>query len=119
VFPGRYLNAPAGFYSALIWQRKPAGFRLSGSRYINSAWNSTGWSNKSSRIFDPDSEDDAKQLRHSAKSIIRNICEGAGEFRRAENNRFYRMALRSAEESGGTIKILIEDMARGQFTQKR
>ena len=57
----------------------------------------------------PDSADDVKQLLRSAKSIIRNICEGAGEFRRAEKNRFYRMALRSAEESGGTIRILIED----------
>jgi four helix bundle protein len=57
----------------------------------------------------PASEDDAKQLLRSAKSMIRNICEGAGEFRRPEKNRFYRMALRSAEESGGTINILIED----------
>ena len=57
----------------------------------------------------PASEEDAKQLRRSAKSTIRNICEGAGEFSRAEKTRFYRMALRSAEESAGTIRILIED----------
>ena len=57
----------------------------------------------------PASFDDADQLKRSAKSTVRNICEGAGEFRRAEKTRFYRMALRSAEESGGTLMILIED----------
>ena len=61
------------------------------------------------KLVPPAAEDDIKQLLRSAKSIIRNICEGAGEFRRAEKNRFYRMALRSAEESAGTIKILQMD----------
>jgi four helix bundle protein len=57
----------------------------------------------------PESADDADQLKRSAKSMVRNLCEGAGEYRRAEKARFYRMSLRSAEESGGTIRILIDD----------
>lgn len=54
-------------------------------------------------------DDDCKQLNRASKSIIRNICEGAGEFRRAEKNRFYRMAQRSADECGGIIRIIQDD----------
>lgn len=56
-------------------------------------------------------EDDAKQITRSAKSSVRNICEGSGEFRPVEKARFYRMALRSSQESGGTLRI-IEDETR-------
>jgi four helix bundle protein len=57
-------------------------------------------------------ETDRDQYRRAAKSIIRNICEGAGEFRKAEKARFYRMALRSAEECGGVITTLVEDFKK-------
>jgi four helix bundle protein len=60
-------------------------------------------------IFGGITDDDRDQYLRAAKSIIRNICEGAVEFRRAEKSRFYRMALRSAEECGGSTGILIED----------
>jgi four helix bundle protein len=55
------------------------------------------------------SADDGDQYARAAKSIVRNICEGAGEFRRPEKARFYRIALRSAEECGGIIAMLIDD----------
>ncbi|HEY0672497.1 MAG TPA: four helix bundle protein [Longimicrobiales bacterium] len=66
----------------------------------------------------PESTDDANQYRRAAKSIVRNICEGAGEFRRPEKARFYRMALRSGEECGGIIGMLISDFGeRDAFNQ--
>lgn len=58
----------------------------------------------------PGHDDDADQARRSCKSTVRNICEGGGEFSPREKARFYRMALRSAEETGGTLKILEEDL---------
>jgi four helix bundle protein len=54
----------------------------------------------------PGFEDDAQQLDRSSKSTIRNICEGSGEFKPLEKARFYRMSLRSAQESGGTLRLL-------------
>jgi four helix bundle protein len=45
----------------------------------------------------------ADQLRRAASSIVLNIAEGAGEFAEQDKARFYRMALRSAHECGGTI----------------
>jgi len=42
----------------------------------------------------------ASQLDRAASSINANIAEGAGEFSPAEKARFYRMALRSANECG-------------------
>lgn len=45
----------------------------------------------------------ADQLRRAASSIVLNIAEGAGEFAKLDKARFYRMALRSAHECGGTI----------------
>ena len=45
----------------------------------------------------------ADQLRRAASSIVLNIAEGAGEFAKQDKARFYRMALRSAHECGGTI----------------
>ena len=55
-------------------------------------------------------DDDRKQLIRSAKSTVRNICEAAGEFRPREKARFYRMALRSATESGGTLRLIEDDI---------
>ena len=49
----------------------------------------------------------ADQLRRASSSIVLNIPEGAGEFAKHDKARFYRMALRSAHECGGTI-ILAE-----------
>jgi four helix bundle protein len=54
-------------------------------------------------------EEDCKQLDRASKSIVRNICEGAGELRRGEKNRFYRMSQRSADECGGIIKMMVSD----------
>jgi four helix bundle protein len=58
----------------------------------------------------PGHEEDVDQLSRSAKSTERNICEGGAEYRPREKARFYRMALRSAEESGGSLKILETDV---------
>jgi four helix bundle protein len=46
------------------------------------------------------------QLDRSATSIVLNIAEGAGEFSRADKQRFYRMARRSATESAATLAII-------------
>ena len=54
-------------------------------------------------------QDDYDQANRSTKSAIRNICEGAGEFRPREKARFYRMSLRSVEETGGTLRIIETD----------
>jgi four helix bundle protein len=58
----------------------------------------------------PGHEDDADQLSRSAKSSVRNIREGGAEYRPREKARFYRMSLRSSEESGGTLKMLESDL---------
>lgn len=55
-------------------------------------------------------KEDVSQLRRSGKSTIRNTCEGSGEFRPREKARFYRMAARSATESGGTLRIIEGDV---------
>ena len=54
-------------------------------------------------------EHDIDQLNRSSKSTVRNICEGSAEFRPREKARFYRMALRSAQESGGSLRMLESD----------
>lgn len=54
--------------------------------------------------------DDVAQGDRSTKSSVRNICEAAGEYRPAEKARFYRMALRSATETGGTVRIIEDDI---------
>ena len=45
----------------------------------------------------------AEQLRRAALSITLNVAEGAGEFAAADKARFYRMARRSATESGAIL----------------
>ena len=46
------------------------------------------------------------QLDPVATSIVLNIAEGAGEYRRDEKQRFYRMARRSATETGAILDII-------------
>lgn len=46
------------------------------------------------------------QLDRSATSIVLNIAEGAGEYSRADKQRFYRMARRSATESAAPLDII-------------
>jgi len=46
------------------------------------------------------------QLDRSATSIVLNIAEGAGEFSRADKQRFYRIARRSATEAAATLDII-------------
>ena len=46
------------------------------------------------------------QLDRAATSIVLNIAEGAGEFSKDENQRFYRMARRSATETAAILDIL-------------
>ena len=48
----------------------------------------------------------AGELKRSAHSIVLNIAEGAGEFAPAEKARYYRMARRSATESGGNLVLM-------------
>ncbi len=48
----------------------------------------------------------ADQLLRAAASVTLNIAEGAGEFRRAEKARFYRIALRSAAECAAVLDLL-------------
>lgn len=48
----------------------------------------------------------ADQLRRAASSITLNIAEGAGEFRRKEKARLYRIALRSATECAGILDLI-------------
>jgi four helix bundle protein len=47
--------------------------------------------------------DAAHQLTKASLSILTNLCEGAGEFSRAEKARFYRLARRSAAECAGIV----------------
>ncbi|MGQ0815970.1 MAG: four helix bundle protein [Gemmatimonadota bacterium] len=58
----------------------------------------------------PGHEKDVDQPDRSTKSTIRTICEGAPEFRPREKARFYRMSLRSTEETGGSLRILEDDV---------
>ena len=46
------------------------------------------------------------QLDRAGTSIVLSIAEGAGEFSRAEKQRFYRMARRSATERAAILDIL-------------
>lgn len=48
----------------------------------------------------------AIQLGRASTSIVANIGEGAGEFRRKDKARFYRMALRSATECAALLDVL-------------
>ncbi len=48
----------------------------------------------------------ADQLKRAASSISLNIAEGAGEFRKKEKARFYRMALRSASECASILDLI-------------
>jgi four helix bundle protein len=48
----------------------------------------------------------ADQLHRASTSIPLNIAEGAGEYRRAEKARFYRMARRSATECASILDVL-------------
>ncbi|MFW6202274.1 MAG: four helix bundle protein [Gemmatimonadota bacterium] len=48
----------------------------------------------------------ADQLLRAATSIPLNIAEGAGEYRRREKARFYRIARRSATESAAILDVL-------------
>ena len=66
-------------------------------------------------VFGNISQEDRDQIRRSAKSAIRNICEAAGEFRPREKARFYRMAGRSVTESGGTLRIIETDVGPHQL----
>ncbi len=47
------------------------------------------------------------QLDRAITSVVLNIAEGAGEFRLAEKQRFYRMAKRSATEVAAVLDILV------------
>ena len=47
----------------------------------------------------------ADQLERAATSIALNTAEGAGEFSRNEKIRFYRMALRSANECAAITDV--------------
>jgi four helix bundle protein len=47
----------------------------------------------------------AQQLYRASISIPLNIAEGAGEFRKKEKARFYRMALRSATECAAILDV--------------
>jgi four helix bundle protein len=46
------------------------------------------------------------QLMRASSSICLNIAEGAGEYSRAEKNRFYRIARRSAWESSSAVDLI-------------
>jgi len=46
------------------------------------------------------------QLDRAAISIVLNIAEGGGEFSRADKQRFFRMAKRSATEVAAILDIL-------------
>ena len=53
-------------------------------------------------------------MRRAALSIQANIAEGAGEFSPTEKVRFYRMALRTANECGA----LLDTCSRLQLSDK-
>ena len=46
-----------------------------------------------------------EQIERATCSIVANVAEGAGEFRRKEKARFYRMARRSAIEVAAWLEI--------------
>jgi four helix bundle protein len=48
------------------------------------------------------------QIQRATCSILANIAEGAGEFRRKEKARFYRMARRSAIEVAAWLEIVAQ-----------
>lgn len=48
----------------------------------------------------------ADQMKRAASSISLNIAEGVGEYKPLEKARFYRMALRSASETGAILQII-------------
>jgi four helix bundle protein len=46
------------------------------------------------------------QLDRAGTSVVLNIAEGAGEFSKADKQRFYRMAKRSTTEAAAILDIL-------------
>ena len=52
------------------------------------------------------SADDADQLRRAAKSIVRNIAEGAGRRGAADKAKYYAIARGEAMECASTIDVL-------------
>jgi four helix bundle protein len=46
------------------------------------------------------------QLTRASSSICLNIAEGAGEYSRAEKNRFFRIARRSAWECSASVDLI-------------
>jgi four helix bundle protein len=63
------------------------------------------------------------QLARASLSIATNLAEGAGEFRRKDKARFYRMATRSATECAAIVdgcrKLRIVDDALAQRARER
>jgi four helix bundle protein len=45
------------------------------------------------------------QLQRASVSVVLNIAEGAGEYRKKEKARFYRMALRSGTECAAILDV--------------
>lgn len=50
--------------------------------------------------------DDADQLRRSAKSVVRNIAEGAGRWSRADKAKHYAIARGEAMECASSIDLM-------------
>ena len=48
------------------------------------------------------------QVHRASTSVQLNIAEGSGEFARKEKARFYRIARRSATETGAALDLLVD-----------
>jgi four helix bundle protein len=71
--------------------------------------------------FPPGHGDLADQLKRASTSIALNIAEGAGEYSRADEARFYRIAKRSATECAAILDVArkLEIISRERFDTGR
>jgi four helix bundle protein len=60
-----------------------------------------------------------EQLASASLSIVNNTAEGAGEFRRYDKARFYRMACRSATECAGMLDVCRQLMLADEALRKQ
>jgi four helix bundle protein len=62
--------------------------------------------------------DEARQINNAAASVVRNICEGAGRWQKAEKAHKFEIAAGEASEAAGAVQSLLDggfgDAARGQ-----
>ncbi|HET7275793.1 MAG TPA: four helix bundle protein [Longimicrobiaceae bacterium] len=73
------------------------------------------------RLLTPGRSHLSDQLHRASTSIVLNITEGAGEYKKKEKARFYRMARRSATECAAILDVIskITDIDSNRIQEAR